>query len=362
MADRTNRSAGEPTVSVVMVTHNSAAFVRETLGAVAPQLAPGDELVVVDNGSSDDTVAQLRAAAGGAHVVEQGNVGFAAGCNAGAAIAHGELLLFLNPDAQLCPGALAALRRRAVASPAWQAWQPLVELEDGEHVNTAGGEVHFTGIGWAGRCGEPLAGSQWRARPVAFASGAALVVRGEAWRRLGGMPERFFMYAEDLELSLRLWLVGGAVGVEPDARVRHDYEFHKGSYKWRMLERNRLATVLTVWPGGLLAAVLPALVLTELALLPVAARGGWLGAKLRAWGDVVRWTPWIVRRRRAVQRERAVGTAEFATLLTPGLDSPFIPLPRALAPLMAAGLRAYWSACRSLTGHTDHDLLDNQRP
>ncbi len=348
-------------MSVVVVTHNSAAFVPGTLAATARQLAPGDELVVVDNGSTDATIAAVRAAAAGAHLVEQGNAGFAGGCNTGAAIAHGELLLFLNPDATLAEGALNALRGQAALNPGWQAWQPLVELEDGAHVNTAGGVVHFTGIGWAGRCGDPLAGVDAGARPVAFASGAALVVRRDAWERLGGMPERYFMYAEDLDLGLRVWLGGGEVGMAPDARVRHDYEFEKGAYKWRMLERNRIATVLTVWPAGLLAAVLPALLITELALLPVAARGGWLGAKLRAWGDVLRWLPWIVRRRRRVQCTRAIGAAEFASLLTPGLDSPFVVLPRPLVPLVTAGLRAYWRGCRVLTGRPDRELLDNPR-
>lgn len=346
-----------PAISAVVVTFNSGAHISLTLAALAAQLQAGDELIVVDNGSSDDCVARARAAAPGVHVIEQGNVGFAGGCNAGAAVAHGDLLFFLNPDAVLEAGALEALREQAAHAPSWQAWQALVLLAGGERVNTAGGVVHFTGIGWAGRCGDELAAIESRSHPVAFASGAALVVRRAAWERLGGMPERYFMYAEDLELGLRVWLGGGEVGVAPAARVVHDYEFTKGDYKWRMLERNRWATVLTTFPGALLAALLPALLVTELALVLVAARGGWLGAKLRSWGDLIAWLPWIARRRRVVQRERAIGAAEFATLLQPQLDSPFIELPRGLSGIVSAGLRAYWRVCLALLGRPTRRLL-----
>ena len=87
---------------------------------------------------------------------------------------------------------------------------------------------------------------------VSFASGAALVVRREAWEAVGGFDERYFMYGEDLDLGLRLWLHGYRVGVVPAARVDHDYTFAKGGWKWFMLERNRWWTVLGDYPGALL--------------------------------------------------------------------------------------------------------------
>src|SRR6185503_13433811 len=71
-------------LSVVIVTYNSAAAVRATLAALGPQLRAGDELVVVDNGSADDTLAAVRQLAPDAVVIEPGgNAGFAAGVNAG---------------------------------------------------------------------------------------------------------------------------------------------------------------------------------------------------------------------------------------------------------------------------------------
>ena len=114
------------------------------------------------------------------------------------------------------------------------------------------------------------------------------------------------MYGEDVDLSLRLRLAGWGVGVVPAARVEHAYEFAKGAYKWFYLERNRWWTVLGAYPGALLWRVLPALLALELALLPVAAVGGWLPAKLRAQAAVLRSLGWALRRRRRVQATRRV--------------------------------------------------------
>jgi GT2 family glycosyltransferase len=344
-------SAPAPALAVVIVTHQSAAHLPATLAALVPQLLDGDELLIVDNASTDDTPAVARQAAARAEVLETGaNLGFAGGCNAGAMATKAPLLLFLNPDAKPDAGCLAALRAAADDHPGWGAWQALVTLADGEHVNTSGGIVHFLGFGWAGECGRPVvAGAD---REVGFASGAALTVRRAAWEQVDGFDPAYFMYSEDLDLSLRLRLAGYGVGIARDAVVAHDYEFDKGPRKWRLLERNRWRTLLADYPTGLLLALAPALLAAEIALLLIAARGGWLREKLRAHADVVVALPGLLRRRTRVQRLRRTSTAAFAAGLTADLDSPYLPtMSGPLAPA-AALQRAYWRATRQLMGAT----------
>jgi GT2 family glycosyltransferase len=333
-------SPGAPRVSVVMVTFNSRASVSASLPALVAQLRDGDELVLVDNASSDDTVAAVRAIAPRARLVQTGrNAGFAAGANAGARAAGGDVLVFLNPDATPAPGFVDAI---AAAGERWTAWMGLVTAEAGRVINTSGGVVHFTGIAWAGGAGAPAA-APGAAREVAFLSGACLAIGRADWERLGGFAEGYFMYQEDVDLSLRLRLGGGRLGVEPAAAVDHEYEFAKGAAKWRLLERNRWATLIRCYPGSLLALLAPALLATEVALLAVAAAGRWLPEKLAAAGDTVRALPSLLRERRAIQATRRIGAAEFAAALTPDLDSPF--LGRAgRSRLLRRGLRAYWRA------------------
>ncbi len=321
---------------------------RRSLPQLVGQLGPDDELIVVDNGSSDGTAAIVAELAPDATVIEAGaNLGFAAGCNRGAEAASGELLVLLNPDAIARPGFCEAIRRPA-AEGHWAAWMGLVTAEGGRVVNTRGGVVHFTGIAWAGGAGRPLESSPpIEPGEVGFASGACLAVPLESWRDVGGFAESFFLYQEDVDLSLRLRLGGGRIGIEPAAVVDHDYEFAKDAAKWRYLERNRWAMVVRTYPAPLLALLAPALLATELALLFASVAGGWAPQKLRAVAEALLALPRLLRERRAIQARRTVSSAEFAAALTPELSSPYLGRAARVAPLRWA-LRVYWSLVRAL--------------
>ncbi len=334
-----------PTLSVLIVAWNSREELARTLPALLPELGEGDELIVVDNDSSDGTADVAAALAPAARIVPSGgNLGFAAGCNEGARHASGDLLVILNPDASPRPGFGEAIRRPWLEERGWAAWQALVADGDGRTINSAGNPVHFTGIVWAGGHGRPL-GEAPPAGEVAALSGACLAVPRRTWERVGGFPKRFFLYHEDVDLSLRLRLGGGALGIEPAAVVDHDYEFGAREHKWRWLERNRWAFLIRVYPASLLVLLAPALVLTELALIPASVAAGWGRQKLAAIGEVVRWLPRLLRERREVQATRKVSAAEFAAWLTPDLDSPFIPAAARSAPARTL-LRGYWRLVR----------------
>jgi N-acetylglucosaminyl-diphospho-decaprenol L-rhamnosyltransferase len=339
-----------PSVSVLIVAWNSSAELRRTLPPLVAELREGDELIVVDNDSPDDSAAVARELAPAVKIVTMGrNRGFAGGANVGAAAATGDLLVILNPDAMPLPGWGEAIRRPWLEGRGWSAWQGLVAAADATTINSAGNPVHFTGIVWAGMHDEPLAVAPG-AGQVTAASGACLALPLEVWRRLGGFAERFFMYHEDVDLSLRLRLAGETVGIEPRAVVAHDYEFNASAQnKWRWLERNRLATLVRVYPGALLALLAPALLATEVALLLASAAGGWGGQKLRADAEALAWLPRLLKERRAIQRARRITAGEFAAALTADLDSPFIPAVARSAPARLA-LRAYWRLVRALLG------------
>jgi GT2 family glycosyltransferase len=338
-----------PTLSLLIVAWNSREELARTLPALLPELGEGDELIVVDNDSADGTAAVVRELAPAAVVVETGaNLGFAAGCNAGAERASGELLVILNPDAAPLPGFGAAIRRPWLEGRGWSAWQALIADSGATEINSAGNPIHFTGIVWAGGHGRPIAAAP-AAGEVTVLSGACLAIPLATWRQVGGFPEHFFLYHEDVDLSLRLRLRGGTLGIEPAAVVDHDYEFGAREHKWRWLERNRLAFLVRAYPTALLALLAPALLATELALIAVSITGGWARQKLAANLEFLRWLPRLLRERRQIQNTRTVTPAEFASWLTPDLDSPFIsPLARSLSARLL--LRSYWHLVRLLLG------------
>jgi N-acetylglucosaminyl-diphospho-decaprenol L-rhamnosyltransferase len=336
-----------PTLSVLIVAWNSREELGRTLPALLPELSEGDELIVVDNDSGDGTPAAVAELAPAARLVQTGrNAGFAEACNVGAAGARGDLLVVLNPDAAPMPGWGEAIRRPWTEERGWAAWQALVADKGATRINSAGNPVHFTGIVWAGGHGRSIAEAP-PAGEVPCLSGACLAIPHRTWEEAGGFPERFFLYHEDVDLSLRLRLRGGALGIEPAAVVDHDYEFGAREHKWRWLERNRWAFLIRVYPTPLLILVVPALIATELALIPIAIAGGWGRQKLAATADVIRWLPRLLRERRQIQATRTVSAAEFASGLTADLDSPFIGAAARSAPVRLA-LRAYWRAVRFL--------------
>ncbi len=339
----------EPAITVVVVTYRQGEAVRPALEALAGELREGDELVVVDNASGDETLAVVGKAAPDARVVENAtNDGFPAACNLGASEASGDLLVFLNPDAVVAEGWRDAIAAPLEDGSGWDAWQALVTAERGRLTNSRGGVIHFTGIAWAGGAGEPVRSADRESEP-GFVSGACLAIRREAFERLGGFASEFFLYHEDVDLSLRVRLAGGRVGVAGEARADHHYEFDKGPAKWRYLERNRWATMIRVYPGALLALLAPALAATELALVVAATIGGWLPQKLASWWDVARALPRLLGERRLIQATARIGAGEFARRLVAPLDSRY---------LGAAGrsrflnglLAAYWRLVLRLLG------------
>jgi GT2 family glycosyltransferase len=217
--------------------------------------------------------------------------------------------------------------------------------DDPRLINSAGNPVHVLGLTWAGRLGEPEEGTE--VVDVAVASGACLVTSLALWRELGGFDDEYFAYHEDTELSMRVWRRGQRVVYVPDAVAVHRYEFSRNEFKYFMIERNRLMFLATLWGWRALLLLSPALVGLELGMVALAAKQGWLRAKLRGWRWLAGHAGHIRRRRRLLQRERTVPNREWMGVLTDRLDPAAIELPAVTGPLNAA-MRGYWRLVRRL--------------
>ena len=336
-----------PSISVVIVSWNACEVLERTLPAVDSELEDDDELIVVDNDSSDGSQDLTATLAPAARFLQMGhNAGFAAGANAGASLARGELLVFLNPDAVPLSGWGEAIRRPWTEERGWSAWQSLVADHGGARINSVGNPIHFTGIVWAGSHGRPIESAP-EAIEVPTLSGACLAIPRATWKLLGGFPEQFFLYCEDVDLSLRLRIAGGALGIEPAAVVEHDYDFGALPHKWGWLERNRWASLIRSYPTALLILLAPALLATELALISASVMGGWGRQKLGAYAEILDWLPRLLRERREIQATRTTSAAELAAWMTAELDSPFMPHAARSAPIKFL-LRTYWRGVRLL--------------
>lgn len=203
---------------VVVVTWNSQA----TIAACLASIPAGVPVVVVDNASEDETLARVRAARPEAAVrPSERNLGFGAACNLGARALAGHDLLFLNPDAELEPGALEGLEGILKAQARVGAVGPSLRQADGL-LEWSWGEDPSLRIEWRRRRAHAqLEREPGPARVVDWVTGGCCLVRREAWEAGGGFDERYFLYFEDLDLCRRLRMAGYQVYFEPAARARH---------------------------------------------------------------------------------------------------------------------------------------------
>jgi GT2 family glycosyltransferase len=298
------------------------------------------ETIVVDNGGGGPEIDEARAREG-VHVVDAGqNLGFAAGSNLGAQESTGDVLVFLNPDTVVAPGAIAQLARTLEDSSIAIAMARLRLLDEPEKLNASGVDVHVSGIGWAAGYGEP-ADSVSEVGEVPSASGSAMAIRAETFRTLGGFAEELFMYLEDLELGWRARLAGYRVVVDPAADVFHEYEYGRNPRKSYFLERNRLIFCLSAYSGRQLLLLSPVLLATELGMVSLAVKERWFRDKVAGWGWLVRNGKLVRRRRRATQSLRRVRDRDLAEHLTPTFSPGMLAVP---APLRLANpvVRGYW--------------------
>lgn len=306
-------------VGVVIVAYGHEAHIPFILRSLIAQAQRGDRFVVVDN-HPERRSAAAAAQFDGVEVIEADNDGFSSGCNTGAARVADDVdvLFFLNPDTLPGDNVLDVVRGGCATD--YAAWMPLLVLPD-ETVNSAGNVVHISGLSWCDGYLDAHS-KHTTSTPITVLSGACAAVRTDWWRRLGGMSETYFLYYEDTDLSTRLLLAGGTIGLLPQATVTHDYDFEKGTYKWLYLERNRWVYMLQTWPTAVLAVLGLQLIAVELGLWVVAVAQRRFLLKVRASLQLVRLLPTIMRERRRIQAQRTCSAADFFQTLTYRLDAP----------------------------------------
>jgi GT2 family glycosyltransferase len=159
-------------------------------------------------------------------------------------------------------------------------------------VNACGNEVHLSGLTLCRGMGQPSKAYDAPCE-VGAVSGAAFLMRRELFEHLGGFDASFFLYMEDVDLSLRARLAGKRILYVPEAVVYHDYQLHFGRRKIFYQERNRYRMLLKIFRWRTLLALLPALLLAEAVTwgFVLSHEPGRLGNKLDAYAAALgSWT------------------------------------------------------------------------
>ena len=245
--------AASPAVVTVIVNWNGCATTLACVDALRHAGQDPSTVVVVDNGSRDQSVVTLRTEFPSLTVIEaRANLGFARGNNLGIRLVLGrwspDAIFLLNNDAFITadtlPRLLAALERWPQAGAA----VPKIYYGDALRLWYAGGHIDWkTGTGVHHAQGELDQGQTDREGIVDFATGCALLVRRTAIAPSGLFDERYFFMGEDVDLSLRLAAAGQPLVYVPTAAVVHSVgtsSTRQGQpFIWYHMTRNRLLTV-----------------------------------------------------------------------------------------------------------------------
>ncbi|MGC8827162.1 MAG: glycosyltransferase, partial [Anaerolineae bacterium] len=223
-------SPAPPLLSVIIVSWNCWPALERCLESLRPALAgvPA-EIIAVDNGSTDGTVERLCRQAPDVRVLAfPENLGYAAAANRAVRLARGEYLWFLNPDAAVAPDAVAELLKAMAEHPRAGAAGPQLLRADGKPYPLSARRfptlwtelLEKTGLRGASFSRLALLLGDETAE-VPAVSGAAVCMRRPAWEEVGGFDERYFLYAEDMDICQALRAAGWKVYYVGRARVMH---------------------------------------------------------------------------------------------------------------------------------------------
>jgi GT2 family glycosyltransferase len=250
----------EPLAFTVLLNWNGWKDTVECLSSLQKLEYGNNRVLVVDNGSTNDSVARILAQFPQVEIIEMGkNLGFAGGCNAGirAAIDRGaEYVWLLNNDTTVDPGALRAMVARAEADPKVGAvGSAIYSAGEPERLQAwGGGYVNF----WLGHSRHFL--SAVSDEKIQFLTAASLLLRRPALESFGLFDEGFFMYWEDADYCSRLRRAGWRLAVAGGSKVFHkeqgsvgkksallDTYFNRSAM--RFFEKNAPLPFISIWTG-----------------------------------------------------------------------------------------------------------------
>ncbi len=317
-------------VVVVIVNYNSGDHLRRCLEALQRQTVFPGRVVVVDNASTDDSLAQIPERFPDV-VIERmdQNLGFAKANNVAIRMQKDwSWVALLNPDAYPEPGWLEELLRAAERNPSYSGFgSRMVDARDNNVFDGTGDVYHVSGLAWRARHGRPSDDFVDGDSEIFSPCAAAALYRAEALRDIDGFDEDYFCYFEDVDLGFRLRLAGYKCLYVSRAVVSHvgsattgrnsDFSIYYG-------HRNLVWTYVKNMPGALLWIYLPQHLLLNLVTvvhysLHRRARVIW-----RAKLDAIKALKAVWAKRRAVQRAKRVSNQNIRDQLARGVLRPYI--------------------------------------
>lgn len=309
-------------ISIVIVNWNGRHLLARCLAYLEVAIAATDQVIVVDNGSHDGSVAWLHAEFPWVEVIAlPANRGFAGGNNAALADCRHDWILLINNDAFVAPDAIMQLRQVAATCPPTTGAIAATLLFDHapDLVASSGIVLRRDGVAIDRDMTRPIADIPTNPQAIAGASGGAVLLRRAMIDDIGFFADDFFNYLEDVDLAWRALLRGWQSIHLPTAHIRHVYSATSGQgspFKQRLLGRNRWRTLIRCLPNELWWRCLPAIISYDIAAsIALALSGQWAGIAGRL--SILADLPTLLTQRHMIQSRRTAPSAALTAWLLP---------------------------------------------
>jgi GT2 family glycosyltransferase len=315
-------------VAVIIVNWNSGKDLEKCLAALTHQTRSPEEVIVVDNASSDDSLFGIEEKFPDVELMRlHNNTGFAHANNRGAQKVKSDWIAFLNPDAFATPDWLENLIIAAEHNPEFSFFgSHMLRYGSQDAMDGTGDIYHVSGLAWRRDHGLPASKNKRTTEEIFSACAAAAMIRKDVFITAGGFDETFHSYFEDVDLGFRIRLTGHRCLYVADAVVEHvgsgsthrisDYAVYHGN-------RNLVWAYVKNMPGTLFWIYLPQHLLGNLAALIWFTIKGKGGVIFRAKWDAIKGLPRVFAQRRVIQGNLKVSIREIRRVLVKGWFLPY---------------------------------------
>ncbi len=304
----------EPLISIIILNYNAGNLLLECVESIYNSNYNNLEVIIVDNVSKDNSHKICKEKFANIILIEnEKNLGYCGGNNIGIEHASGEFLVILNPDVIVEPDwlnqLLIAFRKYGDGL-----YQPkILAATDHSTIISTGNMIQLFGFGFSRGKGEKDVGQFDKDEEIGYASGTCLFSSSDIFRKIGNFDSFLFAYHDDLDLCWRGRLKGIESFYVHKSIIYHPlegYSFKWNSFKFFLMERNRLYCLKKNFSRKTIFKMFPSLILVEIAVTLFYLKKGFVSAKIKANLDILKNLSTISRNYNLIQKNRIVNDNE----------------------------------------------------
>lgn len=312
------------TVSFVIPNWNGSGVITDCLTSIKKQSVKPHEIIVVDNGSTDDSAKIIKSKFPNVKLIQlEKNIGFAGGVNVGIKEAKGDYVFLLNNDAELEKDTLKHLLKTVIDKDA-DITQCVILTNNGKLIDSVGDEYSIWGLPFPGMRNQPSSNVPKKDKEIFSASGGASLYKKSLFDNVGYFDEDFFAYYEDVDLSIRAKLVGKKVFLSSKAVVNHKMNYTSKKvpgFGREMAIKNSLYLYWKNIPFPLNVKILPRLVHCNLRMTVSAIIKGHPVKAIKAHAIAILHFPSMMLKRYKIQKAKKLSSAQLEKILSK--ENPF---------------------------------------